>query len=1051
MTSHVRTLVAVAIVVILASVLAGSVLRPSMAASPAVALPCPGSLNLLGLLTVNVDCVISTNTVWGNGTLALSGNLTVTGGAALRLYNVTLQFSPNPSEASAITLDDGQLLVRGGTLTSTDSSYPWHLQTTTAAGALVDLEGTNVSNAGSATTSAFLLQSGTGDRFDRVAVSASAVGSSGTTGVIRIVGPSVDNLQVENSTFTGSGCALSVDRTARGTHLVFSHNQVTNFEGDPSSEAVFGGNTQVTDNVLSLGSAMAIEVWGGGPGWPAANAYAVSGNTITTTGNAIMTYKSNGYDILDNTVIGGHIVLDGTGNRFAYNNVSGTDERVTPAQHVLWTSPNSSIDHNSFWNIGLTQDSVILTYKNYGNVRIADNRLFAGCYGSNCMAIETINVQSAQTTVYPGFPTVEVARNHITWTAIASDGLTIMLDNEFSEREWLHDNVETVADPNGRATSSLQAGGVTDSVYENNTILGPTTFCIYEYIYSDAGNLFENNRCNNAAYGGIFQTGGNTYRNNTFTNLTTAGIWICPNAPCAGSDSLTTSNAWYNNTFAYASSLEGYLTKMSLSNALTNSFVGHGRAQWTDGVNVFPVYGDWLFFANATITHLAFADSPGARAFSMVAGDRTFWDREAVSSVADRAQLSLDGFLSPYGSLDEATVLWSLDPNGSTDLYVMGQGTLTLTLAGFLPGHTYAVILQDRATGDQQTSSLLTDGTGGAVLPVDLGTTPTQDSVLIEANNPAPPGDRTAPAAVTDLRAVTTGSNAVGLQWTTPGNDGMVGQAAQYDLRYSTSGPITNASFNESTPVALPAPGLPGSTTSFTIQGLSPGTEYWFALRTADAVPNWSPLSNVVSVTTLPPGSGSSSFLPPTPSVLSAVFGGASSSIDLVFSEPMDRASVNTSIRITPQLDYRVTWLNDTHVRLTFSEPLSPWTTYVLTVTSMALDASGNPMAGGFTFKFSGSGPGSAPSPWFRIPEAWSGLGVVPLASALLIALLGSLGTIGAERLERRMDAEGRGEGPASDGPREEEKGAASSGPRAARPRNASQGKRPAAARRRPG
>jgi len=46
-----------------------------------------------------------------------------------------------------------------------------------------------------------------------------------------------------------------------------------------------------------------------------------------------------------------------------------------------------------------------------------------------------------------------------------------------------------------------------------------------------------------------------------------------------------------------------------------------------------------------------------------------------------------------------------------------------------------------------------------------------------------------------------------------------------------------------------PAPQSAGSTENFTVGGLTPGTAYYFALKTADEVPNWSGLSNTDSAT----------------------------------------------------------------------------------------------------------------------------------------------------------------------------------------------------------
>jgi phosphodiesterase/alkaline phosphatase D-like protein len=93
-------------------------------------------------------------------------------------------------------------------------------------------------------------------------------------------------------------------------------------------------------------------------------------------------------------------------------------------------------------------------------------------------------------------------------------------------------------------------------------------------------------------------------------------------------------------------------------------------------------------------------------------------------------------------------------------------------------------------------------------------------------------------------------SNSVQLSWTTPGDDSLTGTAAQFDLRYSTS-PINATNFASATRwTATPAPTASGTRQSVTVTGLSPSTTYYFAIKTADEVPNWAGISNVISRTT---------------------------------------------------------------------------------------------------------------------------------------------------------------------------------------------------------
>ncbi len=93
--------------------------------------------------------------------------------------------------------------------------------------------------------------------------------------------------------------------------------------------------------------------------------------------------------------------------------------------------------------------------------------------------------------------------------------------------------------------------------------------------------------------------------------------------------------------------------------------------------------------------------------------------------------------------------------------------------------------------------------------------------------------------------------DSVTLSWTTPGDDGMLGTASQFDLRYSTS-PITAGNFASATRwTSMPAPAAPGTRQTVTVTGLQSNTTYYFAIKTADDVPNWSAISNILSRTTL--------------------------------------------------------------------------------------------------------------------------------------------------------------------------------------------------------
>jgi flagellar hook capping protein FlgD len=89
------------------------------------------------------------------------------------------------------------------------------------------------------------------------------------------------------------------------------------------------------------------------------------------------------------------------------------------------------------------------------------------------------------------------------------------------------------------------------------------------------------------------------------------------------------------------------------------------------------------------------------------------------------------------------------------------------------------------------------------------------------------------------------------LLWTAPGDDGMVGRATLYSLRYSIT-PIVEATFPAATPVmGLPTPKSSGATETATVGGLLPNTVYFFAIKTRDEAGNWSPISNIAVITPL--------------------------------------------------------------------------------------------------------------------------------------------------------------------------------------------------------
>ena len=94
------------------------------------------------------------------------------------------------------------------------------------------------------------------------------------------------------------------------------------------------------------------------------------------------------------------------------------------------------------------------------------------------------------------------------------------------------------------------------------------------------------------------------------------------------------------------------------------------------------------------------------------------------------------------------------------------------------------------------------------------------------------------------------GPTSATLVWTAPGDDSLSGTATLYDVRVSNA--IIDASnFASATVVSgVPTPLAAGSVQSVTVTGLSPNTQYWFAIKTVDDIGNWSGVSNIATFTT---------------------------------------------------------------------------------------------------------------------------------------------------------------------------------------------------------
>ncbi|MFH1958039.1 MAG: FG-GAP-like repeat-containing protein [bacterium] len=99
-----------------------------------------------------------------------------------------------------------------------------------------------------------------------------------------------------------------------------------------------------------------------------------------------------------------------------------------------------------------------------------------------------------------------------------------------------------------------------------------------------------------------------------------------------------------------------------------------------------------------------------------------------------------------------------------------------------------------------------------------------------------------APAAITTLSAVAGLSESeIDLSWLAPGDDNLTGNLVngEFEIKYSSVSALVPYSL-----ISLSTSCSAGSSQAHTVTGLIPSATYYFGIRTADEVPNWSGISN---------------------------------------------------------------------------------------------------------------------------------------------------------------------------------------------------------------
>jgi hypothetical protein len=82
--------------------------------------------------------------------------------------------------------------------------------------------------------------------------------------------------------------------------------------------------------------------------------------------------------------------------------------------------------------------------------------------------------------------------------------------------------------------------------------------------------------------------------------------------------------------------------------------------------------------------------------------------------------------------------------------------------------------------------------------------------------------------------------------WTAPGDDGNVGTASVYDMRISTDSLLLKNSWATCTQIVVPVPHIAGTHETFSYTAdFNTGINYYIAIKAADEVLNWAPISNI--------------------------------------------------------------------------------------------------------------------------------------------------------------------------------------------------------------
>lgn len=111
--------------------------------------------------------------------------------------------------------------------------------------------------------------------------------------------------------------------------------------------------------------------------------------------------------------------------------------------------------------------------------------------------------------------------------------------------------------------------------------------------------------------------------------------------------------------------------------------------------------------------------------------------------------------------------------------------------------------------------------------------------------------DTIPPSPPARFAADSASTSTIALSWIASGDDSTLGTAAVCEIRMSRER-LTDTTSIRGIPVAAPRPLAAGTRQIATVDGLESGVDYYFAIRSGDEIPNWSPYAYLGPVSTLP-------------------------------------------------------------------------------------------------------------------------------------------------------------------------------------------------------